>query len=269
MKAVKFILKSLIVFFGIIYLMYVSYVYFNQEEMVFMASKLPKDYRFEFQQDFEEINIPSFDNNKLNGLLFKVPNPKGLVFYLHGNANSLNSWGAIANVYTSLGYDIFILDYRGYGKSEGKIVSQDQFLKDVTYAYKKLATRYDEDKIVVTGYSIGTGAAAYLAANEHPKMLVLQAPYYNFLEFSSAKAPFIPDFLKKFTFETNQYIKNVKLPVYIFHGNQDHLIGLENSERLKKLLKPTDSLFVLKGQGHLGINDNADFRAKLKQILNQ
>lgn len=267
MRTIRFILKSLFIFFGFIYLLYASYVYFNQEEMIFPAAKLAKDYKFEFAQDFEELNIPSFDNKKLNGLLFKTPHPKGLVFYLHGNGSELNSWGNIASIYTSLGYDIFILDYRGYGKSEGKIENQEQFLKDALFAYKNLAKRYPENKIVIIGYSIGTGAATYLASKQNPKMLILQSPYYNFLEFSSSRAPFLPNFIKKFSFPTNEYIVKVKVPVYIFHGDEDRLIPIANSLQLKKLLKPTDRLFELQQQAHAGMNDNVEYQEELGKFL--
>lgn len=267
MQTIRFITLSLLTFFGAIYLLYLSYVYFNQGELIFIANKLPNDYKFEFNQDFEEMNIPSFDNKKLNGLLFKTPNPKGLIFYLHGNAGSLDTWGTIAENYTNLGYDIFILDYRGFGKSEGEIESQEQVFQDLTFTYNKLMTRYDRNKVVIIGYSIGTGLAAYLASVENPKKLILQAPYYNFVEFSSGKAPFVPDFLKKFKFETNKYIVKVKSPIYIFHGNKDQVISSDNSIRLQKLLKPTDKVFVLENQDHLGINENSDFQEELKRIL--
>jgi alpha-beta hydrolase superfamily lysophospholipase len=248
-------------------LLYVGYVCFNQEAMIFPASQLPKNYKFTFNRDFEELTIPSFDKTNLNGLLFKAANSKGLIFYLHGNGGSVDTWGHIADFYTSLGYDIFILDYRGYGKSEGIIESQEQFLKDISLVYNNLAARYSEDKIIIMGYSIGTGAATYLASRENPKMLILQAPYYNFLEFSATRAPYIPNFLKKFTFETNDYIVKVKSPIYIFHGTDDNLIPYANSLRLQKLAKPTDSLFTLRSQGHIGINDNPYFQEKLRIIL--
>ena len=99
------------------------------------------------------------------------------MFYLHGNAGALDTWGDIAKVYTSLGYDIFILDYRGFGKSEGSIYSEEQFYKDVQAAYDVMRKEYPENKIVVEGYSIGTGPATILAATNHPKLLLLQAPY--------------------------------------------------------------------------------------------
>ncbi len=267
MQTFRFIILSLFAFFGVIYLLYVSYVYCNQGELIFIANKLPNDYKFEFNQNFEELNIPSFDNKKLNGLLFKTLNPKGLVFYLHGNAGSLDTWGSVAKNYTDLGYDIFILDYRGFGKSEGEIESQEQVFQDLTFTYNKLMTRYDRNKVVIIGYSIGTGLAAYLASVENPEKLILQAPYYNFIEFSSGRVPFVPDFLKKFKFETNKYIVKVKSPIYIFHGNKDQVISCDNSIRLQKLLKSTDKFFILEDQDHLGMNENSDFQEELKKIL--
>lgn len=267
MKAVRFVFLSLAVFFAIIYLLVVSYVYFNQEEIIFNACKLPQEYTFHFDGNFEEMNVPSFDGKKLNGLLFKAENSKGLIFYLHGNAGALNTWGNIAAVYTQLGYDIFILDYRGYGKSEGNIENQKQVFQDVSVVYHKLLTRYDEKKVIIAGYSIGSGIAAYLASENNPKRLLLLAPYYNFIEFSGTRMPFIPDFLKKFSFETNTYIKKINFPISIFHGNKDQIISYDNSVRLSQLLKKDSRFYLLEGEDHIGINENEDYRVQLKQIL--
>lgn len=267
MKAIRFTFLSLLTLFGILYLLYVSYIYSNQEEMVFRASKLSENHQFTFSQEFEEIIIPSFDGTQLHGLLFKTPQPKGLIFYLHGNAGTVDDWGNNATVYTDLGYDIFFLDYRGFGKSQGEIDNQEQVFKDISLAYDKMSSRYDSTKISIIGYSIGTGPAAYLASIRNPERLILQAPYFNFIEFSTERAPFFPDFLKKFQFQTDQFIVNVKAPISIFHGDQDQLISIDNSLRLKEISKSTDSLFTLVGQSHIGINDNIDFQEKLKSIL--
>jgi uncharacterized protein len=248
-------------------LVYISYVYFNQAKMVFQASKLSPDYKFDFKENFEEINIPSFDSKKINGLLFTTPNPKGLIFYLHGNAGMLDTWGNNSKIYTNLGYDFFILDYRGFGKSEGEIESEIQVNKDIQIVYNELSKRYDSKKIIICGYSIGTGVATFLASNVKSKALILQAPFYNFKEFTGSRVPFYPNFLKKFEFETNLNITKVKSPIYIFHGSSDQLIPFENSLKLKKLLKPNDQLFELKNQDHIGINENSEFQEKLKLIL--
>ena len=147
--------------------------------MIFHPTKLAADYKFNYDSKFNEVTILTEDKLKLNGLLFKSDSAKGLIFYLHGNAGALNTWGTIAKPYTDLNYDVFILDYRGFGKSEGEIENEKQFYTDVQLAYDKLKTQYSENKIVIVGYSIGTGAASMLASKNDPAMLLLQAPYFS------------------------------------------------------------------------------------------
>src|SRR5687767_8882118 len=132
-------------------------LYFGQESMIFHPRKLAADFRFQYDSKFEELTLTAKDGTRLNGLLFKTDSAKGLVFYLHGNAGALDTWGDIADTYTSLHYDIFILDYRGFGKSEGEIKSEEQFYSDIQLAYDSMKNLYAENNIVIIGYSIGTG----------------------------------------------------------------------------------------------------------------
>ena len=117
------LLKIFITVLGL-YIFLCIVLYSFQERLIFFPEKLDKNYQFEFGQKFEEQNIKTTDGKLINGLLFKTHNSKGLIFYLHGNAGSLSSWGEVAKTYTDLNYDIFIFDYRGYGKSEGNCSCQ-------------------------------------------------------------------------------------------------------------------------------------------------
>lgn len=265
-KTIKFLVIVLLCAFLVIYLLIISYVYFNQVGMVFQSASLPKDHKFDYVQKFEEVNIKSFDGTNLNGLLFKTENSKGLIFYLHGNAGTLDTWGKIAKIYTNLGYDIFILDYRSFGKSEGEIENEEQLNKDISIVYKTFLKRYPENKIIITGYSIGSGFATILASENNPKALILQSPYYSFTELSSSRVPFFPNFMKKFQLETYTYLPKVKAPIYIFHGKNDRLIPYSNAVRLHQLDKRTN-LFLLENQEHIGMNENNDFQNQLKIIL--
>ena len=267
MRLFRFLMISLFSFFGGIYLLYFCYIYFNQSELVFVNSKLPSDYEFNYQDDFDEVYIESYDGVKLNGLLFKSINSKGLVFFLHGNAGNLSGWGSISKTYTSLGYDVFILDYRGYGKSEGVIENEAQVMNDANLVFKKISKSYQNKKIFITGYSIGTGIATQLAAQNKIDALFLIAPFYNFSEFTKSRVLYFPDSFKKFKFETNKYITTLKAPIYIFHGDKDNIILLENAIRLKKIIKREDLLFTLVDEDHIGITDNLDFQRELKALL--
>src|SRR5687768_10908171 len=124
-SALKIILQVLKVLL-ILYVFLCIAVYFFQEKMIFFPNRLNKDYTFSFNQPFQELNIRTKKGNLINGILFKADDSKGLIFYLHGNAGAVDSWGEVAGRYTQLNYDVFVLDYPGYGKSEGTITSQSK-----------------------------------------------------------------------------------------------------------------------------------------------
>lgn len=250
-----------------IYMTICALLYILQENLIFFPQKLSVNYQFDFKYPTEEIVIPTADGVPLHGLLFKADSSKGLVYYLHGNAGSLASWGWVAPTYTQLGYDVFMLDYRGFGKSGGSIGSEKQLFGDAQLAYDLMKERYEENRMVVLGYSIGTGPAAYIASKNSPRMLVLQAPYYSLVDMMEHTYPFVPTFLLKYRFETNTYLPECKAPVVIFHGDADRVIYYGSSLKLKELMKPTDRLVTLEGHGHNGITENPVYQKELQHLL--
>tara|TARA_R100001369_G_C3304263_1_gene166244 strand:+ start:783 stop:1322 length:540 start_codon:yes stop_codon:yes gene_type:complete len=99
-----------------------------QEKIFFLPGSLEKNHRFKFAQTFEEFNFKTADEKLINCLFFKADITKGLIFYLHGNEGSLARCGKYANTYTDLNYDVFFLDYKGFGKSEGKLLVKNNYL---------------------------------------------------------------------------------------------------------------------------------------------
>lgn len=262
--------KSILLALKIIALLYVvicALLYFFQERVIFFPQKLSNEHTFEFEEAFEEVSIQSSEDYKLHGLYFKADSSKGLIFYLHGNAGSLDSWGRVAGAYTKLNYDVFILDYPGYGKSGGAIKSKKQLFDDMQLAYNKMLDQYTPDKISILGYSIGTGMAAKLASTNKAKRLILQAPYYNLKDLMTHTYRILPTFLLRYNFETNEYIQDCKMPITIFHGDQDRVIYPGSSSKLKQHLKTTDELIILKGQGHNGMTKNPDYLEAIENIL--
>ena len=261
----------LLLFFKILILLYIilcSVLYFIQEKIIFLPTKLNPNFQFKFNQPFEERNFITSDGKKLNGLLFKSENSKGLIFYLHGNAGNLSSWGFAAETYTRLHYDVFILDYRGYGKSEGKIQNQQQLFDDATLVYNTLKKEYEENSIIITGYSIGSGITSYLAATNLPNKLILQAPYYNLSDMMCQKMPFVPTFILKYKLENNQYLQKCTCPVYLFHGKEDTVIPFESSQKLKNECNTVSELILLEDLGHNGMNEDYMYQSEIEKILN-
>ncbi|MBI1287556.1 MAG: alpha/beta fold hydrolase [Flavobacteriales bacterium] len=263
----KKILRILLVSAVVIYVALCVLLYVGQEKLIFFPQKLSEDYTFQPSWQAEEVEITASDGTPLHGLLFKADSSKGLIFYLHGNGGSLAGWGSVALSYLPYGYDVFMLDYRGYGKSKGEISGQAQFFDDVQQAYDRMRKLYDEQKIIVLGYSIGTGPAAHLATENHPRMLMLQAPYYSLVDMMEHTYPFVPTFLLKYKLETFKYVQHCEAPIVIFHGDADEVIYYGSSVKLKQLLKPTDKLITLQGQRHNGITLNPQYLKELETVL--
>ena len=259
------IIKIILIIIGIYFLL-LSLLFFFQEKIIFHPHKLSKDHKFNFNMDYEELNIETKDGILLNGLLFKSNIKKGVIFYLHGNAGSLESWGEVARLYTDLNYDVFILDYRGFGKSGGKIINEEQLFSDNQLAYNEILKRYSEKNVIILGYSIGTGLSAKLASENKPKLLILQAPYYSLIDVMKHSFSFIPEFILKYKLETNKYLRNCKMPIIVFHGDKDKVIYYASSIKLKKDNKMI-KLITLKQQGHNGITDNSEYIKEIKEIL--
>ena len=263
----KVLINTLKIVVGI-YIAICVLLYLFQEKLIFLPEKLDKKYKFSFAQKFQEINIKTGDEKNLDGILFSADTSKGLIFYLHGNAGSLRTWGKVAETYTDLNYDVFMLDYRGYGKSDGSINSEKQIFQDLQAAYNQMKKIYSENKIIVLGYSIGTGLACELASTNKPALLILQAPYYSLTDMMKRTYPLIPTFILKYKFNTSEYIQKCSMPVIIFHGDNDAVIYYGSSLKLKREFKQGDTLISLPGQGHNGITDNPEYIDALRKLLN-
>lgn len=267
MGLLKSIIRWLSVVFIIFYVVPCALIYFNQEKIIFHPHKLLRNHKFNFGQKIKEIDIVANDSVVLNGVLFKADTTKGLIFYLHGNAGSIQSWGSVAKTYTTLGYDVFMPDYRGYGKSEGTISSEAQLFSDIQLFYDEVKKRYNKKKIIIIGYSIGTGPAAKIASINNPNLLILQAPYYSLSEMKRTRYPFIPNFLLKYKLEINEYLKDCSLPVILFHGERDEVIPFNSSQQLKAEFENKITLINLPGQGHNGMTDNPDYQKEISKLL--
>jgi predicted alpha/beta hydrolase len=156
-----FLLRLLLGLF-LLYLTAFAMVYLQQDRFIFQRQILSGD--FHFSHDATELTIPSTDSVRLNALLFKsVDHPsKGLILYFHGNRHSLERWGRYAPALTRNGYDVLMIDYRGYGKSNG-IPSEQGLYRDAEAALAWAKQQYPSTPLIYYGRSLGTGVATYLA----------------------------------------------------------------------------------------------------------
>ena len=251
-----------------IYLAISIILYYVQDYFLFRPEKLPEDFQFYYEhQEFEEYNIPTRDGANINGLRFKTNNPKGVVFYLKGNSRSIKGWGKFAVDFTRHGYDVIMVDYRGFGKSTGRR-SQKAIKRDMQVIYNKIKEKVEEKYIILYGRSLGSGFAAKLASMNNPRMLILDAPYYSLSRVAKKFIPFMPlSLLIKFPMPTYKWLKYVQCPIHIIHGTDDALIPYKTSVKLSKIKPELSTLHTVIGGGHKDLNTFPTYHQMLAEII--
>ncbi|NRB49191.1 MAG: alpha/beta fold hydrolase [Saprospiraceae bacterium] len=243
--------------------------YFFQHFFFFRPELLPSHFTYKYPFDFEEKTFEMEDGGQINSIHFKVPNSRGVIYYLKGNSRSIKGWGKFAKDFVSNGYDFFMMDYRGFGKSRGRRTEQKLY-NDAQMLYKWIARQYTEDKIVVYGRSLGSGIAARVASWNNPRMLILDSPYYSFYHQIKRYGAFLPlRLFLRYQIRTDQFLKNLTFPVYIIHGTKDRLIPFEHSERLQKINPQLIQLLEVEGGGHNNLPSFPTYHEYLYDILNE
>ena len=234
-----------------------GFVYVKQESLIFLPTPLAADYRFAIP-GVDEVKVP-VAGATLSALHLRLPNPAGVVFFLHGNAGNLQTWMTNVEFYRRVNYDLFMLDYRGFGKSTGQVESEQQLHDDVLAAWKQIAPQYAGKKIAIYGRSLGTGLAAKLASDIQPDLTILVSPYFSMQTMGDEYYPWLPGFINRYPMRSDQWLKAIARPVVIVHGDRDSLIPISHGEKLQKLRTATEML-VITGAGH---NDIHNFPAYL------
>lgn len=210
-----------------------------QDRFIFVRSRLPRDHVFQLPDPFEEVFLEPAAGVVLHALWFKVPAPKGTVLYFHGNTGSLRRWGRLTGPFTRRGWNVLMVDYRGYGKSRGRL-SEAALHADATRWYAWLKEREPEDRIVVYGRSLGSGLAVPVAAAHRPRMLILETPFANLYDPARHQFFLLPyRWLLRYRFRNDKAIRRVRCPVYIFHGRRDPVVPYASALRLYSLV-PSD-----------------------------
>ena len=243
----------------------VALLWWKQEALLFQPQTLPANFRFDVGADVHEswVDVPGA---RLNALHLQLPKPDGVVFFLHGNGGNLANWFVNVDFYRRLNLDLYMVDYRGYGKSSGSIDSQAQLMADVRTAWLGIAPRYAGQRRVFFGRSLGTGLAAQLAAEVQPELTVLASPYTSMVALAQEQYAWVPTAVLRYPLHTDQALRRVHGPVLLLHGERDTLIAAVHSQRLLRVA-PSARLVSVPGAGHNDLQRFTAYSDALAQAL--
>jgi pimeloyl-ACP methyl ester carboxylesterase len=204
----------------------------------------------------EDVWITARDGVRLHCWWVGDKNASVATLFLHGNAGNVTHRGAALRQIAAAGSAVLLVDYRGYGKSEGS-PSEAGLYRDAEAGYEwLLATGFAEDRIVIHGESLGTVVAVELASRKHCRGVVLEAPFSSARDVAGKVLPGVGPLLV-WGFHSMGRIKELRAPLLVIHGDADEVIDIELGRRLFQAAREPKQMWVLRGGGHNNIVEAA------------
>jgi fermentation-respiration switch protein FrsA (DUF1100 family) len=238
-----------------------------EEKFIFFPSAAIEKTPREFGLEYEDIYFTAADGVRLNGWLARYPGAEITLLWFHGNAGNIGHRAeAMKLLYDKLRANVFIIDYRGYGRSEGTISEAGSY-EDALAALKYLRARKDLDPkgVALFGQSLGSAVAADLAAREECLALILEAPFVSIREMARAIYPWLPvGPLLKTRYDVVEKIQKVKAPLLVAHGENDEIVPFEHGRRVFAAASAPKEFYAIRGAHHndtFFVGGNAYFAA--------
>ena len=242
-------------------------LWWGQERLLFHPQPLPPDAPLTQEADVQELSVP-VPGAQLSVLWLRRPEPRGVVFFLHGNSGNLQEWFTGGSLYRQTNMDLVIMDYRGFGKSSGRIESEIQLHEDVEAVWRAVAPRYQGLAVVAYGRSLGTGLAAAWAARHQPDLTVLVSPYASMAALAAEHYPWVLQGVLRYPLRSDLAVAAIRRPLLLVHGDQDSLIPPDNSRTLLALA-PSARLVTVPGAAHNDIHRFALYQETMAGALQQ
>lgn len=218
---------------------------------------------------FEEVNFKTSDDLKLNGWFIPYKDAKDTVLFCHGNAGNISHRLEKIAIFHNMGLNVFIFDYRGYGKSQGS-PGEKGLYKDVEAAYQYLISSGDisPDNIIAYGESIGGAVAIDLATKQKVKALITEETFSSVKDMVKIIYPFLPYFIFQSRFDSVSKIKNIKVPKLIIHSVDDEIVPFRLGEKLFDAAAPPKEFLKIRGGHNTAFLDSDElFRAGISSFL--
>jgi len=201
---------------------------------------------------YEEIKITTADNIQLYGWFLPTKQSRHTLLFLHGNAGNIADRLDKAKSWLTQNISVLLIDYRGFGKSEGKITGEPGLNLDAKAGYDWLIQKnIASEKILIYGESVGAGPALNLATSVRSEGVILEGAFSSLKDMAKLHYFPVPDFLLgDFKFDNRQKIKDLKVPVFFIHGSLDEICPISMAKELYELAKTRKSFYEIHGASH-------------------
>jgi uncharacterized protein len=221
---------------------------------------------------FEDVWLGTDDGLRLHGWWVPAEHAPGAVLFFHGNAGNISHRLGTLDLLHRLGYSTLIIDYRGYGRSEGR-PSEHGTYRDAAAAWRHLLEErgIPAERIALFGRSLGGAVAADLAARHRPAALVLESTFTSVPDLGAELYPWLPvRMLSRIRYDTRSRLAAVDAPVLIVHSRDDEIIPFAHGRRLHEAVRGTGEFLEISGGHNAGfVETGARYEAGLARFLSR
>jgi fermentation-respiration switch protein FrsA (DUF1100 family) len=242
-----------------------------EERFIFFPSSYPDGYYEEARSlpYIEDCWFLAEDGVKLHGWFARRDSAIATLVISHGNAGNLSHRLPVIKTFRDLGFNVFLYDYRGYGRSEGS-PDETGVYRDGRAAFDYVINRTDVDptNVILFGTSLGGAVAVDVALDRPAAGLILESTFSSATDVARTAYPFLPaQFLLRSKFDSAEKIRSIHIPLLVLHGDRDRIIPISLGRKLFEAANEPKTFFVVPGADH---NDIfwVGGRAYLEQIRN-
>jgi len=221
---------------------------------------------------YQNVELVTEDNIKLHGWFIPKENAKATILFFHGNAGNISHRLDSIEIFHRLELNVFIIDYRGYGQSKGKISEKGTYRDaEAAWNYLNLTQGISDKQIIIFGRSLGASIATWLARKHTPAALIIESGFTSVPSMGQRLYPFLPiRWLAHFKYNTKQYVKSVSCPVMVLHSKHDEIVPYEEGHEIFKTAAEPKYFFKMRGGHNDGfIVSGPSYVKALKSFINK
>ncbi|WP_151669855.1 alpha/beta hydrolase [Nitrincola schmidtii] len=248
------------VFFSAIYLLILLIMWMSQERSIFLTDvgREPIGTPSDIGLTWQSVTLTTEDDLQLDAWWLPHDEPRASLLFLHGNAGNISHRLPSLAQFHQLGLAVLILDYRGYGRSEGKPSEAGTAMDaDAGWRWLKDNSGHDPDRFIIFGRSLGSAVAAELASRTDSAALILESPFRSMPELGQQLYPWLPvKLLARIHYPTAEYVTHREMPLLVIHSKDDELVPFREGEKVYELANPPKQLLMIHGGHNTGFLDS-------------